>query len=112
VGETEARMDSPTILIPKDAIADFCRRWKVRELSLFGSVLTVDFRADSDIDVLIDFGPDNPWSLFDRVEMRDELAAILGRNVDIANRAAIERSANYIRRKAILGSAQTIYAAA
>ena len=104
-------MDGPAIQVPRDQIAAFCRKWKVRELSLFGSVLTDTFRPDSDIDLMVDFGPDNPWSLFDHVEMRDELAAIFGRNVDLVTRSGLDRSPNYIRRDAILGTARTVYAA-
>jgi hypothetical protein len=51
--------------IPTDMIADFCRRWKIKELDLFGSVLRDDFRADSDVDVLVEFSSDATWSLFD-----------------------------------------------
>jgi len=50
--------DRPRIVIPKERIADFCRRWKITELALFGSVLREDFRADSDVDVLVTFAPD------------------------------------------------------
>jgi predicted nucleotidyltransferase len=97
--------------IDQDRIAEFCRRWKVTELSLFGSVLRDDFRPDSDIDVLVTFAPDAEWSLFDIVDVEEELRAILGRDVDLVERPAIERSRNYIRRKAILGSTRTIYVA-
>ncbi len=41
--------------IPKDEITEFCRRHHIRRLSLFGSVLTGDFRPDSDVDVLVEF---------------------------------------------------------
>jgi len=43
------------IEIPREGIADFCRRWQVVEFALFGSVLREDFRPDSDIDVLVAF---------------------------------------------------------
>ena len=97
--------------IPEDRIADFCRRWKIAELALFGSVLREDFRPDSDVDVLASFAPEARWSLMDEVRMEDELVAILGRKVDLVSRWAIEHSRNWIRRKAILGSAEVIYAA-
>lgn len=95
--------------LPMDAIADFCRRWKITEFALFGSVLRDDFRPDSDIDVLVTFVPDPGWSLFDRVDMMDELKTIFGRDVDLVNKRAVERSQNYFRRKAILDSARVIY---
>jgi len=65
--------------IPKDQIAAFCRRWKITELGLFGSVLQEDFGPESDTDVLVRFAPDHGWSLFDHVSMEEELEAIFGR---------------------------------
>ena len=63
------RFPNPTmnVKVPIDlvAISDLCRRWRVTELSLFGSVLRDDFRPDSDIDVLVTFATDAPWSLLD-----------------------------------------------
>ena len=97
------------IEIPVDQITKFCQRWKVKELALFGSVLGEDFRPDSDIDILISFIPDNCWTLFDRVDMQDELTEIFGRKVDLVNKKGIERSGNYIRKDNILGSAKVIY---
>jgi uncharacterized protein len=97
------------IELPIDQIADFCKRWKITGFALFGSVLRDDFRPDSDIDVLVTFAPDADWSLFHKVDMLDELKAIFRRDVDLVERPAIERSSNYIRRKAILGYAKSIY---
>ncbi len=94
---------------PKEQIADFCRKWKIAELSLFGSVLRDDFRADSDIDVLVTFSRDAEWSLLDHMAMEEELSAIFGRKVDLVSRKAVERSDNYIRRNAILETAQPYY---
>ena len=96
--------------IPQDRIADFCRRHRIRELALFGSVLREDFRPDSDVDVLVEFEPDTRHGLFALARMQSELEQILGRGVDLIERSAIEKSRNYIRRKAILGSAETVYA--
>ncbi len=104
-------MKRRNIDIPKEKIADFCKRWKIVELSLFGSVLRDDFRPDSDVDVLVTFGPGADWSLFDHVAMEEELSAIFGRKVDMVSRKAIERSENYIRRKAILETAHPYYVA-
>jgi predicted nucleotidyltransferase len=95
--------------IPREKIAAFCTKWNIIELSLFGSVLRDDFRPDSDIDVLVTFSHHADWSLLDHIAMEDELSAIFGRKVDLVNRRAIERSANYIRRKAILETAQPYY---
>ena len=97
--------------IPSDGIAAFCKRWQVTEFALFGSVLRDDFGPDSDIDVLVAFKDGARHTLFDMVEMEEQLKTLFGREVDLAERAGIEMSRNYIRRKAILQSAETIYAA-
>jgi len=97
--------------IPRDKIAQFCQRWKVVELSLFGSVLREDFRPDSDVDVLVSFAPDATWSLWDLVAMQEELTQILGREVDLVERRAVEKSRNYVRRRYILSSAEPVYVA-
>jgi hypothetical protein len=94
--------------LPPDALRDFCMRWGVVELALFGSALRADFNPASDIDLLVSFAPDTQWSLLDHVQMQEELTAILDRPVDLISRRAIERSANPIRRRAILESAQVI----
>ena len=86
----------------------FCRRWKVRELAVFGSALREDFGPESDVDLLVTFEPSANWGLLEQTAMESELAGLLGRKVDLVSRRAIERSANWIRRKAILDSAETI----
>jgi predicted nucleotidyltransferase len=96
------------ILLPHDQIAAFCRKWRVAELSLFGSVLRDDFGPESDIDVLVSFEPDAPWSLFEWVEMIDELKSIFGRDVDLVEREAIR---NPFRRREILGTREVVYGA-
>ena len=102
-------MDKGNFDLHKGEIAKFCRKWKIRELSVFGSVLRNDFRPDSDIDVIVDFEPDSATTLFDMVSMNDELKGIFGREVDLLTRPAIEQSRNYIRRKEILSSMEPIY---
>lgn len=97
--------------LPLDAIEAFCKRRQVTELALFGSVLRDDFGPDSDVDVLVRFEPQARHTLLDMVRMHADLAEILGREVDLIERTAVEKSRNYIRRAAILRSAETIYAA-
>jgi len=99
------------VSIPRKKLADFCRRWKVSELAFFGSVLRDDFRPNSDIDLLISFSPKAKNTLFDLVRMQNELKAIFGREVDLVERRAIEKSENYIRRKSILSNTKVIYEA-
>lgn len=96
--------------IPREQLVDFCRRWSVTELALFGSALREDFRPDSDVDVLVSFSEDAHHSLFDMVRMQKELEQILGRQVDLVSRRAIEMSRNNIRRNVILRSAGAVYA--
>jgi hypothetical protein len=97
------------IPIPKEQLDRFCRRWKIVELRIFGSALREDFRPDSDLDLLVRFAPDADWSLLDHVAMEEELAGIVGRKVDLVSQRAIERSSNWIRRKAILESAEPFF---
>jgi predicted nucleotidyltransferase len=101
-------MSTARIPIPLDQIADFCRRWKITQFSLFGSVLREDFRPDSDVDVLVVFMADAPWSLFDILSMKDELQAIFGRPVDLVEKGAIR---NPFRKHEILKTAELVYAA-
>ena len=102
---------SVKIPLPDLAIEEFCRRWQISEFALFGSVLREDFRPDSDVDVLVTFAPGAHWSLFDTVRMQKELESILGREIDLVEREAVEQSENYIRRKRILESLVPVYVA-
>jgi uncharacterized protein len=93
-------------------IAQFCDRWHVTELAVFGSVLRDDFNPDqSDIDVLITFDAHHSWTYDAAFHMREELIALFQRPVDLISRSSIEHSSNWIRRRHILNSAQVIYAA-
>ena len=97
--------------VSMESIRSFCERWQVTDLALFGSVLRDDFGPDSDIDFLIGFELGQSPGLFGIVDMEQELAELSGRRVDLVSRRAVENSRNYIRRKAILDSAQVVYAA-
>ena len=97
--------------VSKDKIAEFCRRWKITEFALFGSVLRDDFRPDSDIDVLVTFAPNASWRFYDLSSMKEELEAMFGRPVDLAEKRLVECSDNDIRRKHILTHMETIYVA-
>jgi predicted nucleotidyltransferase len=94
-------------------LAAFCEKWGIAELAVFGSVLRDDFRADSDVDFLITWKPGRaPKSYFTLFTMRRELARIVRREVDLAERQLLEKDYNEFRRAAILGSATRVYAAA
>lgn len=99
------------IQLPEEKLVEFCQRWKVSEFALFGSVLRDDFRPDSDLDILITFAPDAKRGLLALAKMKYELEDLLGREVDLVSKHAVETSHNWIRRKEILGTAQVIYVA-
>ena len=103
-------MKKLAILFPKRLIAQFCKRWQIAELAVFGSVLRDDFSSQSDVDVLVTFQAGTEWSLIDHVRMQEELEGVLGRHVDLVTKKAVEKSQNWIRREAILSSAEVVYA--
>ncbi|MBN1393213.1 MAG: nucleotidyltransferase family protein [Sedimentisphaerales bacterium] len=92
-------------------IGDFCRRWKINKLAIFGSALREELRPESDIDLLVTFGGDANWTMFDHFKMEDELTHLFGREVDLINIRAIEENPNPIIQSEILDSARQIYAA-
>jgi hypothetical protein len=94
-----------------ERIPQFCQRWKISELALFGSALREDFRPDSDVDLLVAFAPGARWGLREWSQMEEELEQIFGRPVDLVSRAAVERSPNYIRRRHILSTLERVYVA-
>ena len=94
-----------------DILKGFCQRWKIVELAVFGSAQRGDYGPNSDIDLMVTFAAEARWSLLDHYRMENELTRLLGREVDIYTREAIEKSYNWIRRDEILNSARTIYAA-
>jgi len=96
------------INISENQLAELCRKWKVTELSIFGSILRDDFSPDSDIDVLVVFQPDAPWSLWDLLDMREELQHLFGRTVDLVEKDALR---NPFRRHEILRNHKVLYAA-
>ncbi|MBC7250432.1 MAG: nucleotidyltransferase family protein [Anaerolineae bacterium] len=95
--------------IPGKEIAEFCHRWRIRELALFGSALRDDFGPESDLDMLVVFAPDAEWGLFDHVQMQQELQALFQRSVDLISKRALERSPNWLRRREILSTAQVLF---
>jgi len=95
------------ITLEREKIAEFCQRWKITEFALFGSVLRDDFRPDSDVDVLVTFDPDAEWSLFDLVQIQDELGEVLGRKVDLVEKKGLR---NPFRRHSILKTRRVVYA--
>ena len=97
------------IEVPREQIVAFCERWQIAELAFFGSVLRDDFGPESDVDVMVRFHPEAFHSLLSMVSMEEELSGILGRETDLLSRTAVEESRNYIRREAVLKSAEVFY---
>jgi uncharacterized protein len=97
-----------------EQLSDFCEKWEIEELALFGSALRDDFRVGggnpSDLDLLYLFAQGVRHSLFDVMHLREELEALLQRKVDFVSKTAIQNSRNWIRRKEILESGVIIYA--
>ena len=94
--------------LPDDVIAEFCRKWKIKELAFFGSILREDFSPESDIDVLVTFAPDCGYSLFDLAEIQNELKTLLNHEVDLVEKEALR---NPFRKHSILNKMEVVYAA-
>jgi predicted nucleotidyltransferase len=105
-----ANLPNLRIPLPMKEITAFCRRWNIARLEVFGSALREDFRSDSDLDLVATYAPQARWSLLDRVRMKFELEALLGRRVDLLNRRALEKARRPLRAAAILAEAQPVYA--
>lgn len=105
-----AYLEVGPIRVDPAALRSFCERWSIRELAVFGSVLRDDFGPQSDVDVLVSSGG-RRWRYEDLLDMKAELRALFGRDVDIAQRHVVEGDRNDLRRAAILRSARTLYAA-
>ncbi len=99
---------NPNVTLDREALGAFCRKWRIRELSLFGSALRDDFNPESDLDFLVSFEPDAGWDLFDLVDMKAELEAQVGRPVDLVEKEALR---NPWRKYAILQTREVLYAA-
>ena len=99
--------------ITPQQLMEFCQKWQIAELAVFGSILRDDFRVGgddpSDVDFLYLFTEGVRYSLFDVMHLREELEAILDRKVDFVSKTAIQNSRNWLRRKEILESGMIIY---
>ncbi len=99
---------NPQVQVNRKTLASFCRKWRIRELSVFGSALRDDFGPESDLDFLVSFEPETSWDLFDVVDMKEELEARFGRSVDLVAKEALR---NPWRKREILRTREVIYAA-
>ena len=103
-------MNDLKINIPRRKLAAFCRRYRIRKLAFFGSVLRADFKPTSDLDILVEFEKGYTPGLT-YFALPEELKKILGRDVDLLTFQGVAASRNPIRRKAILDSAKVYYVA-
>lgn len=103
------KLSSIPVEMPFEKINQFCKKWGVKQLALFGSVLRDDFNLEkSDVDVLIEFSPGVHWG-WDITNLKNELEKILNRPVDIVSKKAIQKSRNPYKKEEILGSYEVIY---
>ena len=93
------------INIPQTEIESLCNLYGIRKLSLFGSVLHDEFNSGSDVDLLVEYFPEQRVTFLDMVQQETELTALIGRKVDL--RTPMELSRHF--RKAVLAEAQVIY---
>ncbi len=98
-------MKPERINITEEQIADFCQRNHIRKFAFYGSVLRDDFRSDSDIDVLVEFEPDQPIGLMEVVGLERRLSELMGRKVDLRTPKELSR---YFRDK-VISEAETLY---
>ncbi len=87
--------------LTKEQIADFCKKNQIRKFAFYGSVLRDDFRPDSDVDVLVEFEPEQPIGLMEVVGIEIELSEIIGRKVDLRTPEDLSK---YFRDKVITGA--------
>lgn len=99
---------SQRVELDADTVATFCRKWRIRELSIFGSALRDDFGPESDLDFLVSFEPGVSLNLSDLLDMKEELESLYGRPVDLVEKEMLR---NPWRRYEILRTRQVIYAA-
>jgi len=106
--KTLEKLERNGICVEYQEIFALCNKYKIREFSVFGSSLREDFNENSDVDILVSFFEDAPISLFDLIDLQNELEKMLNRKVDLIEKEALK---NPIRKKSILESMEIIYAA-
>ena len=94
------------ITLPEAELAEICRRYQIKELSLFGSTVRGEARPDSDIDLLVEFLPEAKIGLFEHFDAELELSNLFGRKVDLVSKKALRERL----RREILAEARSIYA--
>ena len=103
----EEKLKKNGIYLLKSDIKELCKKYHIIELSIFGSSLRDDFHKDSDIDFLVSFNKNAKISLFDIVDLKEDLKQLVSREVDIVEKEAMK---NPFRKKEILLTREVIYA--
>ena len=98
----------PRPQVPPEALAEFARRHRIRELSIFGSILRDDFGPDSDVDILFELQPGEEMTIERYLDMQNELERLFGRAVDLVEKPLVS---NPYRRAEILRTRKVVYAA-
>ncbi len=101
-------MKFPNVEIQDDIIISLSKKYHIKELSLFGSILRDDFSDDSDIDILVEFIDKHEYSLFDLFKIKEDFKNALGKDVDLVEKESLR---NPYRRENILKNSKVIYAA-
>ena len=104
---SKAQSAALPIRVPRKRLSEFCQRYQIRRLALFGSVLRSDFRADSDIDILVAFQPGAKISFMTFGRMQRELQKMFKRSVDLVPEDGLKP----VIRADVLASAQEVYEA-
>ena len=102
-------MSEFTARISPDKITEFCRKWMIRELALFGPALCDDFGPNSAMGIMVTFMPDAEWGLLEHIQMQQELQVLLRHNVVLVSKRGVARSQNWLRQQEILHTAQLLF---
>src|ERR1700681_619359 len=100
---------SERLEVTPTALAAFCQRWHIAKLEVFGSIVREDFRTESDVAFLVSFEPGGGPEGFGWFQIKDELAKLIGRRVDVLDRRLVEQSRNLYRRHHILNEATPVH---
>ena len=106
--DTIKKLQKNGLFLNYNAVILLCKKYYITELSIFGSSIRDDFSQDSDVDILVSFDQNSKISLFDIIELENEFAKLLGREVDIVEKESLR---NPIRKNKILSTREIIYAA-
>lgn len=96
-------------VLSPEFLAEFCERYQIEELAVFGSAIRDDFRPDSNVDFLVTYAPDKRYAGWMDVPEQDEMEEMLGRKVDWLTKKTVERSRNPFFRREVLSNYEIIY---